>query len=125
MQVAGQYLSHDAPVESAIIHGSRHLQQCYASLAADSFFGRDNLRVSAISFARQYVALQQKHADMAGNQWAIKPKLHLMPELARKMGQPSLCWTYRDEDFGGVGCATGPSQRRHIDASCFFVERLA
>ncbi len=34
--------------------------------------------------------------------WKIKPKLHLFLELCSvETTKPSLCWNYRDEDFGG------------------------
>lgn len=37
-----------------------------------------------------------------GIDWRVKPKLHLLQELAEVSGScPSDSWLYRDEDFGG------------------------
>ena len=35
--------------------------------------------------------------------WGLKPKLHLFQELCENaQTNPSLSWTYSDEDFGGT-----------------------
>ena len=43
-------------------------------------------------------------AESLPNMWRLKPKMHLLQELCEMREQPSnpsLFWTYRDEDFGG------------------------
>ena len=97
-QLAGKYLSDANEVEAAAKAGIRHLHQCYQALSSDSAFGADVLQSEAIAFAWQYTALSKFHDGVL---WRLKPKLHLFLELAAEHGRPALCWTYRDEDFGG------------------------
>ena len=98
VQLAEKYLSDANEVEAAAKAGIRHLHQCYQSLSSDSAFGPDVLQSEAIAFAWQYTALSKFHDGVL---WRLKPKLHLCLELAAEHGRPALCWTYRDEDFGG------------------------
>ena len=86
-------------MEAAAKAGIRHLHQCYQALSSDSAFGADVLQSEAIAFAWQYTALSKFHD---GVRRRLKPKLHLFClELAAERGRPALCWTDRDEDFGG------------------------
>ena len=98
VQLAEKYLSDANEVEAAAKAGIRHLHQCYQALSSDSAFGADVLQSQAIAFAWQYTALSKFHDGVL---WRLKPKLHLFLELAAEHGRPALCWTYRDEDFGG------------------------
>ena len=99
VQLAETYLSDANEVEAAAKAGIRHLHQCYQSLSLDSAFGPDVLQSEAIAFAWQYTALSKFHDGVL---WRLKPKLHLFLELAAEHGRPALCWTYRDEDYGGT-----------------------
>ena len=84
-------------VDDAALNAMRHLATCYTTLSSDSIFCKDLLADSASRFATLYCAL----AKLDPKTWRIKPKLHLLLELSFSGGRPSLCWTYRDEDFGG------------------------
>jgi hypothetical protein len=86
--------------EVAMKSAAHHLYQCYQALSHNSFFFEEILRQSSRLFALQYVALE-RHSEGTKN-WRVKPKLHLFLELAASGSQPSLFWTYRDEDFGGT-----------------------
>ena len=93
-------LAEDTEEEVAMACAAHHLLQCYRSLSHDSIFFQEVLATSSRLFALQYVALEA-HANDA-KKWRAKPKLHLFLELASSGSQPSLFWTYRDEDFGGA-----------------------
>ena len=92
-------LSDDIPEEAAARTGMQHLERCYSCLARDTIFFADTLREHSLKFALQYVALNSLSAD---RKWTIKPKLHLFLHLCSDGSHPSLCWNYRDEDFGGT-----------------------
>ena len=95
-------LADDDDEEVAMASAAYHLLQCYRSLSHESIFFQEVLTTSSRLFALQYVALES-HA-LGTKNWRAKPKLHLFLELASSGSQPSLFWTYRDEDFGGA-CA--------------------
>ena len=98
--IAETLLDAENPREQAMITAARHLNECYKTLSGDSIFHADLLQEHSIRFAAAYVAISQTSTDPRF--WRIKPKLHLFLELASEPGgQPSRCWTYRDEDWGG------------------------
>jgi hypothetical protein len=52
--------------------------------------------------------------------WKIKPKLHLFLELCSvERTRPSLCWNYRDEDFGGSVARLARRRGGLLSASAF------
>ena len=58
----------------------------------------------ARSFSLQYRALGQAARDADQKLWVCKPKFHLLSELeylSVDIGNPSLFWCYKDEDFVG------------------------
>ena len=103
LELATAMCDNDDPVDVAVKSAAFHLNQCYTALSAQhgELLGAvlaDNSR----KFAAQAVALERAMTDP--KLWQVKPKLHLFLELCLEGGRPSLCWTYRDEDFGG-SCA--------------------
>lgn len=109
-----QALFGTTPMEEAAKTAAHHLHKCYEALRADCVAPYEILRSSSTQFALQYVAL----GDHVGNPllWKCKPKLHLFLELCSESSRPSLCWNYRDEDFGGSIAKT--SRRRGGLLSC-------
>jgi hypothetical protein len=75
-----------------------HLAACYDCLS-QATYSPEALRENSRKFALLYVALERATPHPA---WRVKPKLHLFQEMC-ELGTacPSLCWSYRDEDFGG------------------------
>ena len=84
-------------VDDAALNAMRHLHTCYHTLSGRCIFRRDLMRDSASRFLTLFAALER----MQPKNWRVKPKAHLLLEMAFAGGQPSLCWTYRGEDFGG------------------------
>ena len=74
---------------------------CYKALSAQVIFSNEFLIDHSIKFASQYVALCKAMTDTS-KMWHVKPKLHMCLELCAEKGKPSLCWTYKDEDYGGA-----------------------
>ena len=100
-ELSARLCSDDDPLENAMKVGAHHLARCYRALSSDEIFAGPVLVENSRKFAAQFVALE---AATPAKYWKIKPKLHLFLELCLGEGLPSLCWTYRDEDFGG-SCA--------------------
>ena len=92
----------DSPQDVAAKSAAFHLNQCYKALSEDHGDLLGALPEHSRKFAWQLVALERSTSDRL--RWQVKPKLHLFLELCLEGGRPSLCWTYRDEDFGG-SCA--------------------
>lgn len=93
------------PVERAMLAAARELRQCYDALSGTPASIPDALSTHSRRFAAQYIALEtamRARGDTVS--WRVKPKMHIFLELCSQGGQPSLFWTYRDEDFGGA-CA--------------------
>ncbi len=100
-QCAQELLSSAAPVEAAAKAAIHHLHECYKALSTESIFSCDTLRRHSIRFALQYCALQRAHEEVDPSAWRVKPKLHLFLEVCSEGSRPAMCWTYRDEDYGG------------------------
>ena len=97
LEVAEIHCVSGSAVDDAALNAMRHLHTCYHTLSGSCIFRSDLLRDSASRFVTLFAALQR----LQPNNWRVKPKAHLLLEMAFAGGQPSLCWTYRDEDFGG------------------------
>ena len=94
--------------EAAKIAAAR-LNDCYKTLARDAPAGwQGQLAVNGRLFAAQLVALEARAPS--SKFWRVKPKLHLFLKVCASGSKPSLCWTYRDEDFGGA-CARMAKRR--------------
>ena len=60
-----------------------------------------------------FCLLYKALASTPKSRWYLKPKLHLMQELAisaHEMGDPTMYWTYMDEDFMGLVSAMACSR---------------
>lgn len=104
-ELARAYCQDDVPVEQSMKSAAEELSQCYAALSSSVADRADALAVHSRRFAAQYIALEtamQQRGDHVS--WRVKPKMHMFLELCSDGSQPSLFWTYRDEDFGGA-CA--------------------
>ena len=99
-EVCSDKLNPNDPMEQAVQMGAYHLDQCYKSLSSGSILAKDFLKEHTTRFASLYVALGRMSANPL--HWRPKPKLHLFLELGHMGGSPSMCWTYRDEDYGGM-----------------------
>ena len=98
LQLAQDMLSDADPLEASVKQCAVHLHACYTCLAAASFDSAV-LKEQSRRFCLLYVALEARHPD--NSTWRVKPKLHLFQHLCESGSRPSMCWTYRDEDFGG------------------------
>jgi len=100
--LSAQLLSDNDAEEKAMRLAAMHLNECYKALSMQRLDFQQTLEEHSRKFATQFVALEAytNHARL----WRIRPKLRLFLELCLDGGKPSLCWTYRDEDFGG-SCA--------------------
>ena len=96
-------------VHNTIKQAAKHLNNCYLNLSANDF-SSINLKNEAIKFCNLYGALQE-YAQRSGLvAWKVKPKFHLFLEMTMEGHNPSLNWTYRDEDFGGSVAAASRSK---------------
>ena len=75
----------------------RHLAKCYSFLSAAAHEGEETFLQHALAFHHN---LQGLHSKNPGR-WQMRPKLHLLLELAAEGGPPSSSWNYREESFGG------------------------
>ena len=105
-QLADRHLDPADPEEMAMGSGMSALHQCYMSLSGTSIFWQDVLPVQSRLFAAQFVALESRYEYW----WRVKPKLHLFLHMCDGSSKPAMCWTYRDEDFGG-SCAQWARRR--------------
>ena len=99
---AQRVLSVDDEIHMSILNASLHLQKCYSLLSRDSYVPDEMLHHS-VRFLQLYTALETVFDD---GTWKVKPKFHLFAELCLGKSNPSLFWTYRDEDMGGYLSAT-------------------
>lgn len=100
-KLSQELLSTASPIEGTAKQGMFHLCECYKTLSADCIFAADLLKEHSIRFAQLYVALEAAQGN-DNKLWAIKPKLHMFLELCSDGSRPSMCWNYRDEDWGGT-----------------------
>ena len=125
LELAHEVLDDANPFHAAMKSAAYHLLQCYKSLSKESIFWEDVLRTSSRKFAAQYIALEM--ATDKPKTWVVKPKMHVFLELCSSGSQPSLFWTYRDEDFGGA-CARWSRRRggllRPWPCSCGLLDRF-
>jgi hypothetical protein len=97
------HFSDENVYEKTIKQATFALNKCYDCLSMHRF-SAEVLANSSKEFALLSCALE-KHAQ--SKRWRVKPKLHLFQEMCEcSDSQPSTCWTYRDEDFGGSMAST-------------------
>lgn len=100
VEAAQTYLDASDQFESTAIQASLRMQSMYNNLSKGSF-DPGSLRTQCRQFCLLFGALAETRPDT----WRLKPKVHLLQELCEMQEQPSnpsLFWTYRDEDFGGT-----------------------
>jgi hypothetical protein len=97
-EAAVEMLSDADVIEHTVKHCAIHLDACYSSLSSATF-DSTVLAENSRKFCLLYCSLSTEN----GLAWRVKPKLHMFQEMCEMSGGtlPSLCWTYRDEDFGG------------------------
>jgi len=109
-QLAETRLDNSKPVEQTIIEMARHLDSCYQNLATAQF-DTQSMALHSRQFCLLSVALEQLSSSKL---WKTKPKLHFTQELCELTDDnPSLCWCYRDEDFGGTLASLARSRGGH------------
>lgn len=85
------------------------------------------LGAAARKFALLYTALEKAALDQDSTMWKVKPKLHLLLELAEyaapNWGNPRFYWTYRDESWAGVWAKAG-KRRGGANTMAAVAERL-
>ena len=104
LELALHHLDVSVPFEAAAKEATIHLAAMYQNLAKE-FFNAEHLKNHSRMFALQYVALEASTVarDPKSRAWRVKPKLHLVQELAEHAClNPASVWCYRDEDFGGT-----------------------
>jgi hypothetical protein len=83
---------------------AEHLHAMYENLS-ESVFSHESLSTHSRRLAVLWRALEQT-VGRDCVRWRMKPKTHMMQELCEQAAHnPSLNWTYRDEDFGGTMAA--------------------
>ena len=85
--------------DAAAIHCVDALDRCYKALS-NNIFAAPILHQESLKCALQYVSLNEA-AGPQSLKWRLKPKLHMWLHLCSDGAQPSLFWTYRDENWGG------------------------
>jgi hypothetical protein len=89
----------NTPEELTIKEMASELFSCYDCLSK-STYNKELLATSCRRFCVLAVAME---ARSESKMWGLRPKLHLFQELCETAdSNPSLTWTYRDEDFGGT-----------------------
>lgn len=101
LQIATTFLDPDDVLEGTILAATKSLNKCYSFLSRESF-DQDQLADHSRQFCVLYAAISKFFDESNECLWVFKPKFHLFQELCEfQHGNPSLHWTYRDEDFGG------------------------
>ncbi len=104
-QLAFEHLHPEDQHSQTVMHVVLLLQQLYQFLSCDPFPG-----LAAAQCCRQMCillsALEMEAVAEGQNVWRMKPKVHIVQEMLEyqtlaSSSNPKLCWTYRDEDWGG------------------------
>ena len=99
--VIEKYLEEGLPLERAMGHTGQQLVKMYACLS-ESQWCPVEFEKSVVAFMKGLVWLErffQRQDDRVS--WRMKPKSHLLLELAREKTNPIHTWCYRDESWGG------------------------
>jgi len=82
-------------------HTGQQVVQMYACLSRTNWCPVV-FETASIAFMNGMVWVERFHQRQEDHtSWRLKPKSHLLLELAREGTNPSLTWTYRDESWGG------------------------
>jgi hypothetical protein len=98
-ELAAAYLDRENPLEATILEATSLLCKCYDCLSHDA--PMTDFPMVARQFCLLWKSLHEAHSSTA--KWRVKPKAHLLCELAEfTTDKPSKTWCYRDEEFGGT-----------------------
>jgi hypothetical protein len=101
LEMAVRHLDPASSVEATMIDACRRLNDMYSCLRTASW-DSDCFEKASREFLLLFAALQEHFAaDQPGRKlFRLKPKAHMLMELALCKANPSQQWTYRDEAFG-------------------------
>ena len=97
LHLAETYLDETNVAELRMLRGCMELQTIYSNLSMGSW-NTEHFQDAAQRFLLLNGSLET-HFE-ADKLFRVKPKAHLLLELARQQSTPSATWTYRDESFG-------------------------
>lgn len=86
------------PLESGILSVAHYLNQVHITGLDSSSFDAASFRSAVQRFLLQYKALENVDEQL----WLLKPKFHLLYELAQIGNCCAMNWNYRDEEAGGT-----------------------
>ena len=99
LHLAQKYLDVTKVAELTMLRGCVELQAIYSNLSAGSW---NSQHVHAAAAAQRFLLLNGSFETQFEEDklFRVKPKAHLLLELARQQSTPSATWTYRDGSFG-------------------------
>ena len=108
------------PTSSPCSQAMNHLFQCYECLRDDPREApKGKLLKEAVAFHHLLVTLHGVKPEV----WELRPKHHMLLELALEDSGPASTWTYRDESYGGS--VAHQTHRRGGEASALACSRAA
>ena len=119
LHLAQKYLDVTKVAEHTMLRGCMELQAIYSNLSAGSW-NSQHFHAAAQRFLLLNGSLEAHFEE--DKLLRVKPKAHLLLELARQQSTPSATWTYRDESFGHTvatlaGCRGGKYSMKAISSS--------
>ena len=97
-QFAEHWCNPTVPLESGILSVAQYLNQVHITGLDRSSFDAAAFQSAVNSFLLQYKALENVDEQL----WLLKPKFHLLYELAQIGNCAAMNWNYRDEEAGGT-----------------------
>ena len=97
LELAVEYLDQAKLHEEAMLRGTEALHSMFACLSAAAW-DKDVFRAAFQRFLLFWESLETYFLE--DKIFKVKPKVHLLFELARGEVNPSKTWTYRDESYG-------------------------
>ena len=101
LEVAEEHLDRFSLEEDCMLQGCRRLAALYQLLRTENWNARE-FQKHSMEFVLCFGALEDHFAEQRPGTklFRVKPKAHLLQELALTGNNPSKQWTYRDEAFG-------------------------
>ena len=97
VQLAEKFLDTSVPAQNTMIHACHRLNSMYSCLSEHHWLP-ERFQQASREFLLLMSGLESHFEDL--KLFRIKPKAHLLMELAVDDVNPSKHWTYRDESFG-------------------------
>ena len=97
LRLAQKYLDVTKVAELTMLRGCMELQAIYSNLSAGSW-NSQHFHAAAHRFLLLNGSLETHFEE--DKLFRVKPKGHLLLELARRQSTPSATWTHRGESFG-------------------------